>query len=72
MTSEKGVVPGDWGSAMIVSLYKDKEERTECRNNRGTSLFSMVGKIYSGILVDRVCRVTEGLTDKDQGRRRRM
>ena len=27
----------------------------------------MDGKIYSGILVDRVCRVTGGLTDDEQG-----
>ena len=27
----------------------------------------MVGKIYAGILVDRVCRVTGGLIDDEQG-----
>ena len=26
----------------------------------------MVGKIYAGILIDRVCRVTGGLTDDEQ------
>ena len=28
----------------------------------------MVGKIYAGILVDIVCRVTGGLIDDEQGR----
>ena len=39
---------------------------TECKNYRGISLLSMVGKIYAEILMDRVCRVTEGLIDDDQ------
>ena len=66
MAFESGVVPEDWRSAVIVSLYKGKGERTECKNHRGISL-SMVGKIYAGILVDRVCRVTRGLIDDAQG-----
>ena len=41
-------------------------ERTECKNYRGISL-SMVGKIYVGILVDRVRRVTGSLNDDEQG-----
>ena len=28
MAFESGVVPEDWGSAMIVSLYKGKGKRT--------------------------------------------
>ena len=47
-------VSEDWRSAVIVPLYKDKGERTECKNYRGISLLSVVEKIYSGILVDRV------------------
>ena len=39
---------------------------TECKNYRGVSL-CMVGKIYVGILVDRVCRVNGGLIDDEQG-----
>ena len=63
---ESGAVPKDWISAVIVPLYKSKGERTECKNFRCISLLSMVGKVYagiSGILVDRVCKVTVGLTD---------
>ena len=47
----------DWISAGIVPLYKGKGERTECRNYRGISSLSVDGKIYAGILVDRVCKV---------------
>ena len=48
---------------MIVPLFKGKGERTECKNYRGISWLSMVGKIYAGILVGRVRRVTRGLID---------
>ena len=63
MTFESGVVPEDWRSVVIVPLYKGKGERTECKNYRGISLLSVVGKINGGILVDRVRRVTGSLTD---------
>ena len=45
---------------------KGKGEKTECKNYRGISLLSLVGKIYAGILVDRVHRVTLGLIDDMQ------
>ena len=60
---EIGVVPENWRSAVIVPLYKSKEERTECKNYRGISQLSMVGKIYVGILKDRTQRVSEGVID---------
>ena len=54
---------------MIVTrvLYKGKRERNECKNYRCVSLLSVVGKIYSGIIIDRICRVTGGLIDDEQG-----
>ena len=54
MAFENGVVPEDWRSAVNVPLYRDKEERTECKNYRNISLLSVVGKIYAGILAERV------------------
>ena len=67
MAFESDVVANDCRSAMIVRLYKVKGESTECENYRGISLLSMVGKIYVGILVDRVCRMTGVLIDDEQG-----
>ena len=54
---------------MIVSLYKGKVEKTECKNYRGISLLTVIGKIYTQIVVDRVHRVTGGLIDDEQGER---
>ena len=39
----------------------------ECSNDRGISLLSEVGKIYTGILLDRVHKVTKDLIDDEQG-----
>ena len=60
------VVSEDWKSAVIVPLYKGRGEMTEYSNYRGISSLSMVRKIYAGILVDRVCKVTEGLIDDNK------
>ena len=65
MAFESGV-PEDWRYAVIVSLYKAKGERNECKNSRGISL-SVVGNIYARILIGRVRRVTGGLIDDEQG-----
>ena len=58
MAFESGVVTEDWRSAVIIPLYKGKEEKTECKNYKGINLLSVVGEIYAGILVIRVCTVT--------------
>ena len=63
---ESGVVLEDYRSAVIVPLYKCKGERTECKDYGGISLLCVIGKIYAGILVDRVRRVTGGLIDDEQ------
>ena len=63
----EGKVPKDWRRAIIVPLYKGKGGKGSCRNYRGISLLSIVGKIYAGILIERVRRVTEGLIGEEQG-----
>ena len=61
MAFKSGVMLEDWRSAVI-----GKGERTECKDYRG-----IVGKIYVGILVDRVRRVTGGLKEVKMGMGRR-
>ena len=63
MDFESGIVFEYWRSAMIVPLYKGNGERNECKNYRGINFLSVIGKIFAGILVDRVRRVTGGLID---------
>ena len=59
MCWDLGVVPEDWKGAVIVPLYKGKGMRTECKNYRGISLLSIVGKVYASILIERVKLITE-------------
>ena len=66
MAFESGVVPEDWRSAVITPPYKGKREMTKCSNYMAISFLSVVGKIYAGILVDRVRKVTDGLVDDEQ------
>ena len=69
MAFESGVGPEGWRSALIVPLYKGKGDRNECKNYIGVKFLSVV----SGILVERVRRVTGGLIDDEQrGFRKRM
>ena len=46
MVFERGFVFEDWRSAVIILLYKVKEERSKCKNYRSIYLLIMVGKIY--------------------------
>ena len=59
MVFGSSVVIADWRFVVIIPLYKNKGERTECKNYSYISLSSVEGKIYAGILADNVRRVTE-------------
>ena len=45
--------------ACIVPLYKGKGDKYECSNSRGICLLSVVGKLYSGVLIKPVRAETE-------------
>ena len=51
---EKGLVPKDLCDAVIVSLYKNKGEKSDCSNYRGIMLLSIAGKILARVLLDRL------------------
>ena len=44
--SETGPLPQDLQDSNIVTLYKNKGDRSDCNNDRGISLLSIVGKIF--------------------------
>ena len=45
----EGAVPQDMRNANIVTLYKNKGDRSDCNNYRGLSLLSIVGKLFARI-----------------------
>ncbi|KAI8521282.1 hypothetical protein Bbelb_010360 [Branchiostoma belcheri] len=42
---EEGEIPQDMKDSNIITLYKNKGDRSDCNNYRGISLLSIVGKI---------------------------
>ena len=44
---EKGTLPQDLRDAVIVSLYKNKGDKSDLSNYRGVTLLSIAGKILS-------------------------
>lgn len=68
-----GRVPEDWCKAVIVPLYKGRGSSQDCKNYRGISLLSVVGKLYAKILIERVVQKTEGkMWDVQAGFRKGM
>ena len=51
---EKGTVLQDLRDAVIVSLYKNKGEKSDCSNYRGITLLSIAGKFLARVLVNRL------------------
>ena len=54
---------------MVATRYIDEGENSDSKNYRSISLLSVLRKVNTGVLVDRVHRVTEGLNREvsDQG-----
>ena len=49
-----GEVPQDMRDAKIITLYKNKGERSNCNNYRGISLLSIVGKVFAKVVLPRL------------------
>ena len=50
----EGHVPQDMRNAKIVTLYKNKGDRSDCNNYRGISLLSTVGKVFARVVLSRL------------------
>ena len=51
---ERRTLPQDLWDAVIVSLYKNKGEKSDCSNYRGIILLSTAGKILAHVLLNRL------------------
>ena len=49
----EGEVPQDMHDAKIVTLFKNKGGHSDCNNYRGTSLLSVVGKVFARVVLAR-------------------
>ena len=63
-------IPEDWRKSIIVPLFK-KGDRSMCDNWRGISLLSVVGKVFTNIILERLSKsVDEKLSENQAGFRK--
>ncbi|KAK3556221.1 hypothetical protein QTP70_006736 [Hemibagrus guttatus] len=60
-----GTVPLDWATGVVIPLFK-KGDRRVCSNNRGITLLSLPGKVYSRVLERRVRPLVEPRIQEEQ------
>ncbi|XP_063588714.1 uncharacterized protein LOC134765849 [Penaeus indicus] len=51
---EQSKLPRDLCDAVIITLYKNKGEKSDCSNYRGITLLSIAGKILARVLLNRL------------------
>ena len=61
----EGRVPDDWCKAVICKIFK-KGDRNECKNYRGITLLTHIGKIYERILEKRLRVMVEEKLEEGQ------
>ena len=63
---EEGTVPQDMRDAKIVTLYKNKGDRSDCNNFRGISLLSITGKVFARVVLNRLQKLAERVYPESQ------
>ena len=65
---EEGSVPQDMRDANIITLYKNKGDRSDCNNYRGISLLNIVGKTFAHVMLNRLQTLAERVYPEAQCR----
>ena len=63
---QEGDVPQDMSDSQIITLYKNKGERNDCNNYRGTTLLSIVGKVFDRVIRIRLQKLAERIYPESQ------
>ena len=61
-----GAVPQDMRDSEIITIYKNKGERNDCKNYRGISLRSIVGKVFARVILIRLQKLAERIYPESQ------
>jgi len=63
---DEGEFPQDMRDANIITLYKNKGDRSDCNNYRGISLLSIVGKLFARIALTRLQKFADQVYPESQ------
>jgi hypothetical protein len=63
---DEGAVPQDMRDANIITLYKNKGDRSDCNNYRGISLLSIVGKVFARVILNRLQTLADRVYPESQ------
>ena len=63
---QEGAVPHDTRDLKSITLYKNKGERNDCNNYRGISLLSIVGKVFTQVILIRLQKLAEPIYPESQ------
>ena len=63
---QEGAVPQDMRDSKIITLYKNKGERSDCNNYRGISLLSIVGKAFARVILICLQKLAERIYPESQ------
>ena len=63
---DEGTIPQDMRDANIVTLYKNKGDRSDCNNYRSISLLSIVGKAFARVLLKRLQLLADRIYPESQ------
>ena len=63
---QEGAVPQNMRDAKIITLFKNKRERSDCNNYRGISLLSVIGKGFAKVILMRLQKLAERVYPESQ------
>ena len=63
---QEGAVPQDMWDAKIITLFKNKRERSDCNNYRSISLLSVIGKVFAKVIFIRLHKLEERVYPESQ------
>ena len=63
---QEGAVPQDTKNAKIITLIKNKRERSHCNDYGGISLLSIIGKVFAKVILTRLQKLAERVYAESQ------
>ena len=63
----QGGVPEDMRDAKIITLYKNKRERSNCNNYRGIYILSIIGKVFAKVILIQIQKLNRSAASELEG-----